>query len=86
MHKDYDLIYAVDVLEHLPDPIRFLEGIIESCRYLCVNLFKDDPNPWDGQDMHYPLRHEEIFDALQWRCQLIQVENAGDTVATAWKL
>ncbi|MFM7363342.1 MAG: class I SAM-dependent methyltransferase [Cuspidothrix sp.] len=82
-HHKYDLAYAVDVLEHIPDPNLFLDYIFKSAHYVCINLFPHDLSCWDSQDMHLPLNHWQLY--MSCLGTLIQVDNSGDTVVTLWK-
>jgi SAM-dependent methyltransferase len=81
----FDLAYAVDVLEHVPDPQRFIAGVFAAANYVCVNIFEHDPSPWDGRDMHYPLDHWSVLPEFTRHGILTQVEISAGTVTTLWQ-
>ncbi len=43
----FDLAYAFDVIEHVPDPVAFLSELERRARIVLVNLLEDDPSDTD---------------------------------------
>lgn len=84
-HRRHDLVYAVDVLEHAPDPVALVAGLFAAGNHVCVNLFEHDPSPWDGGDMHYPLNHWRLLPVFSRDGELLQAGISGDTVVTLWR-
>ncbi|MBI1759299.1 MAG: methyltransferase domain-containing protein [Actinobacteria bacterium] len=83
--EQHDLAYAVDVLEHAPEPAVLAELLFSAAEYVCVNLFEHDSGPWDGRDMHYPLNHWSLLPAFGRHGDLVQVGVSGATVVTVWR-
>jgi SAM-dependent methyltransferase len=83
--RRHDLVYAVDVLEHVPDPAALVPRLFESGRFVAVNLFPHDPEPWDGRDMHYPLDHTRLLPELARHGELVELAVAGETVSALWR-
>lgn len=81
----HELIYAVDVLEHIPDPAAELPRLFEAADFIAVNLFPHDDGPWDGRDMHYPLDHWRLLPEFSRHGDLMEVATAGETVCTLWR-
>lgn len=81
----YDLAYAVDVIEHVSDPVGFVRRLFLAADYVCLNVFSHDQGPHVATDMHYPLDHWTLFPAMCEIGTLIQIEISGDTMATLWK-
>jgi hypothetical protein len=81
----HELIYAVDVLEHVPDPEAQVPLLLKAADFVAVNLFGHDPRPWDGRDMHYPLNHWRLLPEFSRRAELVEVGASGDTVCTVWR-
>lgn len=79
------LVYAVDVLEHVPDPLAQLPHLLRAADFVAVNLFGHDPNPWDGKDMHYPLNHWQLLPEFSRDADLVEVGTSGDTVCAIWR-
>lgn len=53
----FDAAFSFDVIEHVDDPIGFLEGLERRARIVCVNLLEDDDH---DTDLHKPLPVEAI--------------------------
>lgn len=81
----HDLVYAVDVLEHLHDPLPIVPRLFAAGRYVCVNFFEHDRTAWDGKDMHFPLNHWGLLPEFSRQGDLIQLAISGDTITTLWK-
>ncbi len=81
----HELIYAVDVLEHVPDPETQVPLLLKAADFVAVNLFGHDPGPWDGRDMHYPLNHWRLLPQFSRGADLVEVGASGDTVCTLWR-
>lgn len=81
----FDLVYAVDVLEHVADPVPFIRRLFDTAGLVCVNLFEHDPSAWDGRDMHFPLDHWTLLPAFAQHGDLIQLGISGATVTTLWR-
>lgn len=83
--ETHGLVYAVDTLEHVPNPDRLISQLFAAGRYVCVNFFEHDPSEWDGRDMHYPLNHWILLPEFGRYGQLMQLAISGATVTTLWK-
>lgn len=83
--EHHDLIYAVDVLEHIPDPAAQLPQLFRAADFVAVNLFPHDLGPWDGRDMHYPLDHWRLLPEFSRHGDLMEVATAGETICTLWR-
>ncbi len=81
----HDLVYAVDVLEHVPDPLAQVPYLLRAADFVAVNLFGHDSSPWDGKDMHYPLNHWQLLPEFSQGAELVEVGTSGDTVCTVWR-
>lgn len=81
----HDLAYAVDVLEHVPEPAAFIARLFAAADHVVVNLFEHDPGPWDGHDMHFPLNHGTLLPLFGQYGELVQVGISGATVVTVWR-
>ncbi|MGH3168757.1 MAG: hypothetical protein ACRDN0_23110, partial [Trebonia sp.] len=81
----HELVYAVDVLEHIPDPLAEIPRLLKSADFVAVNLFGHDPGPWDGRDMHYPLDHWRLLPEFSRDAELVEAGTVGDTVCTLWR-
>ena len=81
----HDLVYAVDVVEHLAEPAAFVGRLFTAAKHVAVNLFAHDQGPWDGKDMHYPLDHWSLLPVFSRYGDLVQVAISGDTVCTLWR-
>lgn len=84
-HRRHDLVYAVDVLEHVPDPAALAARLFAAGDHVCVNLFEHDRSAWDGRDMHYPLDHWGLLPVFSRHGELLQVATSGATVVTLWR-
>ncbi|WP_165984064.1 bifunctional 2-polyprenyl-6-hydroxyphenol methylase/3-demethylubiquinol 3-O-methyltransferase UbiG [Streptomyces sp. YIM 98790] len=80
-----DLVYAVDVIEHIPDPAAFAGRLFGAADYVAVNFFPHDPRPWDGKDMHYPENHWTLLPAFGRHGELLEAGISGATVGTMWR-
>jgi 2-polyprenyl-3-methyl-5-hydroxy-6-metoxy-1,4-benzoquinol methylase len=60
----FDAVYAFDVIEHVDDPIQFLERIESRARLVIVNLL--DPEPGE-QKLHHELPVAEILARVRSR-------------------
>lgn len=81
----HDLVYAVDVLEHIAEPARFVGRLFAAADHVAVNFFEHDRGPWDGKDMHYPLNHWSLLPVFSRHAELAEVGISGATVATLWR-
>lgn len=81
----HDLVYAVDVLEHIADPVPLVGQMFSAAEHVAVNLFAHDSRPWDGVDMHYPLDHWSLLPLFGRYGHLMQVAINGETVCTLWR-
>lgn len=81
----HDLVYAVDVLEHLPDPLPFVERLFLAGRFVCVNYFGHSADAWDGHDMHFPLNHRRLVPEFARHGELIELGVSGATVTALWR-
>lgn len=81
----HDLVYAVDVLEHIANPSPLVRRLFTTAEYVAVNLFAHDSRPWDGVDMHYPLDHWSLLPVFGRHGHLVQVAISGETVCTLWR-
>ena len=80
----HDLVYAVDVLEHIADPVPFVDRLFGAADYVAVNFFEHDRGPWDGKDMHYPLDHWSLLPVFGQHGELLEIGISGATVSTLW--
>lgn len=83
--RQHGLVYAVDVLEHVPDPVPFIPWLFAAGRFVCVNLFAHSSARWDGQDMHYPLNHHLLLPEFARWGEPVELRVSGDTVTTLWR-
>jgi SAM-dependent methyltransferase len=83
--RRHDLVYAVDVLEHIADPVSFTDKLFAAADHVAVNFFEHDRGPWDGKDMHYPLDHWSLLPAFGRHGELLEVAISGATVGTLWR-
>lgn len=81
----HELLYAVDVLEHVPGPEAQVPLLLRAADFVAVNLFGHDLGPWDGSDMHYPLNHWRLLPEFSRGAELVEVGASGDTVCTLWR-
>lgn len=81
----HDLVYAVDVLEHVPDPAVQVPRLLKAADFVAVNLFGHDPGLWDGKDMHYPLNHWRLLPEFSRGADLVELGTSGDTVCAVWR-
>lgn len=56
---DFDVAYAFDVVEHVDDPVAFLEGLERKARLVVVNLLEEDEHDHDHA-LHHPLPIDEL--------------------------
>lgn len=85
-HDDYDLVYAVDVLGHVPNPPTLIDTLFATGRHVCINLFLHDPRHRYGPaDLHPRLDHERILPLLQQQGTLVRLDTSGDTIITVWR-
>jgi SAM-dependent methyltransferase len=85
VHVKYDLAYAVDVIEHVADPLVLVERLFLAADYVCLNLFCHDQITRAANDMHYPLNHWTLLPKMCEMGTLIQLEISGDTIVTLWQ-
>lgn len=83
--RRHDLVYAVNVLEHVAEPSSMIEQLFETAEHVCVDLFPHDASAWNGTDMHYPLDHWSMLPVFSRLGELLQLAVNGDTVATLWR-
>lgn len=81
----HGLVYAVDVLEHIPAPEAQIPLVLGAADFVAVNLFGHELGRWDGKDMHYPLNHWRLLPEFSRRAELVEVGASGDTVCTIWR-
>jgi SAM-dependent methyltransferase len=81
----FDLSYAMDVLEHTPDPVSFARYMFRTARYVCFNLFPHDRGERALHDMHYPLDHWKLLPILREFGTLLEVGISGATIVTIWQ-
>jgi len=81
----HDLVYAVDVLEHLAEPAAFVDRLFAAGDHVAVNLFAHSRHPWDGRDMHFPQDHWSLLPVFTRQADLVQVAVSGETVCTLWR-
>lgn len=81
----HDLVYAVDVIEHIPHPLPTVETLFRCAPYVCVNLFEHDRSAHDPTDMHYPLDHWTLLPAISDMGTLVQLASSSETVVTLWR-
>jgi GT2 family glycosyltransferase len=55
----FDLAYAFDVIEHVDDPVAFLDRLERRAALVAVNLLEEDPN---DVDLHRPLPIAALVD------------------------
>ena len=66
--RQYDLVYAFDVLEHVSDPRTLLSRIERLGRYVAVNFITDGPSD------RFPMHHEHDWEALErWIAERMKV-------------
>ncbi len=85
IEKKYDLIYAVDVLEHIQQPDKFIEIMFSNSKYICLNLFPHSMGKQNANDMHFPQNHRVVIPKLSSVGELIQVANSGETIVMLYK-
>ncbi|EDN71332.1 conserved hypothetical protein [Beggiatoa sp. PS] len=85
LQQRYDLVYAVDVLEHAINPFLLIRRLFAAGDYVCINLFPHETRKHVPIDLHFPLNHWKLLPAMCELGTLLQVENSGDTVVTLWK-
>lgn len=83
---DYDLVYAVDVIGHSPDPNATLLSLFRSGRYVCVTLPPhDDRHRYGPADLHPQLDHGQILPLMQRLGELVRLESTPGSTISFWR-
>ena len=78
MPRDFDAVYAFDVLEHVPEPLLTLEQIEGLGRIVAVNALKHLPGRGEGNEkprLHYWLDADALIQWIQGRAEVITLRD-----------
>lgn len=80
----FDVAYAFDVIEHVDDPVAFLEGLERKARLVVVNLLEEDPHDHDHA-LHRPLPIDELVARARGRGLVSHTRHHGRSQLIAYR-